>query len=111
MINKAIAKITNEMMEKNDALARLIEEHLTEKCTSIAVAEKILDPNKQLAAIHRMIWDAARKRKETAHSFRMQISTRLSLSITGSTRQHQGQQNSRRKSTPWICCRGWRRGR
>ena len=69
MINKAIAKITNEMMEKNDALARLIEEHLTEKCTSIAVAEKILDPNKQLAAIHRMIWDAARKRKEGNSAF------------------------------------------
>lgn len=69
MINKAIAKITNEMMEKNDALARLIEEHLTEKCTSIAVAEKILDPNKQLAAIHRMIWDAARKRKERNSAF------------------------------------------
>lgn len=69
MINKAIAKITNEMMEKNDALARLIEEHLTEKCTSITVAEKILDPNKQLAAIHRMIWDAARKRKEGNGAF------------------------------------------
>ena len=41
MIDKAIEKLTKEMMKLNDPFAQAIEEHLTEICTSDAVAEKI----------------------------------------------------------------------
>ena len=43
MIDKAIAKLTEEMMKTDDPAIRAIEEHLTERCTSTAVAEKLLD--------------------------------------------------------------------
>lgn len=49
MINKAIAKITDEMMKINDPVAQGIEEYLTGICTSISVAEKLLDPQKTLS--------------------------------------------------------------
>ena len=42
MIDKAIEKLTKEMMKLNNTFAQEIEEHLTEICTSDAVAEKIL---------------------------------------------------------------------
>lgn len=48
MIDKAIAKITEEMMKTDDPAIRAIEEHLTERCTNTAVAEKLLDPEKTL---------------------------------------------------------------
>ena len=41
MINKAIEKLTKEMMKLNDPFAQAIEEHLTEICTSNAAAEQI----------------------------------------------------------------------
>lgn len=63
MIDKAIKKITEEMMKKNDPLAQLIEEHLTEKCTTEGIAAKLLDPEKKLEEIHKKIWDEARKRR------------------------------------------------
>ena len=51
MIDKAIAKLTEEMMKTDDPAIRAIEEHLTKRCTSIAVAEKLLDPEKTLDAM------------------------------------------------------------
>lgn len=64
MINRAIKKITDEMMKIDDPLAQMVEEHLTEKCTSIVVAEKLLAPGKSLKELHKQIWDEARKRKK-----------------------------------------------
>lgn len=64
MIDKAIARITDEMMKINDPVAQGIEEYLTGICTSISVAEKLLDPEKKLKEIHKKIWDEARKRKK-----------------------------------------------
>ena len=48
MIDKAIAKITEEMMKLDDPLAMGIEEHLTEICKNDYVAGKLLDPAKSL---------------------------------------------------------------
>ena len=53
MVNKAIAKITDEMMKMDDPLAQMIEEHLTKMCTTQSIAEKLLDPGKTLEGIHR----------------------------------------------------------
>ncbi|MBR6254038.1 MAG: hypothetical protein IKR22_01260 [Clostridiales bacterium] len=64
MIDKAIRKITDEMMKLNDPLAQGIEEYLTGICTTDSVAARILDPGKSLQEIHGKIWDAARKRKK-----------------------------------------------
>lgn len=46
MINKAIAKLTEEA--KNDKMLILLEEHLTNLCTTDAIAEKILNKDKSL---------------------------------------------------------------
>lgn len=62
MIDKAIAKITDEMMKIETPLAQGIEEHLTGICKSEAVAEKILDPEKKLADICKSVTEEARKR-------------------------------------------------
>ena len=64
MINRAIKKITDEMMKIDDPLAQMVEEHLTEKCTNVVVAEKLLEPGKSLKQLHQQIWDEARKRKK-----------------------------------------------
>ncbi len=48
MIDKAIAKITDEMMKINHPFAVFIEEYLTSICTNDRVAEKILDSQKSL---------------------------------------------------------------
>lgn len=50
MVNKAIAKITEEMMKCNSPFAEFIEEYLTSICTNEAVATKLLNPNKNLEA-------------------------------------------------------------
>ena len=42
MIDKAIAKLAQEMMEANDPVIQMIEEHLTEVCITDEIAEKIL---------------------------------------------------------------------
>lgn len=63
MINKAIAKITEEAMAINDPVAFGIEEHLTGMCTSNAVARKILAEGKSLKAIYDKVWAEARKRR------------------------------------------------
>lgn len=48
MIDKAIAKITDEMMQINHPFAVFIEEYLTNICSNDRIAEKLLDPNKSL---------------------------------------------------------------
>ena len=64
MVNKAIARITDEMMKIDDPLAQLLEEHLTEICTTDQVAEKLLDPEKTLKELHGKVWDEAKNRKK-----------------------------------------------
>lgn len=64
MKDKAIAKITDEAMKINDPMAFAIEEHLTKKCTTNAVAEKLLAEDKSLRQAYDMIWAEARKRKK-----------------------------------------------
>ena len=64
MINKAIARITEEMMKLNDPVAQGIEEYLTGICTSVSVAEKLLDPSKTLSGAYSKVWDEAKKRKK-----------------------------------------------
>lgn len=48
IIDQAIAKITKEAMTLNSPFATFIEEHLTEICTTTAVAEKLLAEDKRL---------------------------------------------------------------
>lgn len=60
-INKAIEKLTKEMMKLNNPFAQAIEEHLTEICTSDVVAEKILNDGKSLKGACDSIRDAAKK--------------------------------------------------
>ena len=64
MINEAIARITDEMMKIDDPLAQMLEEHLTEICTTDQAAEKLMDPGKTLKELHKKVWDEARKRKK-----------------------------------------------
>ena len=61
MIDKAIEKLTKEMMKLNNPFAQAIEEHLTEICTSDAVAEKILQEGKSLKGACASIRDVAKK--------------------------------------------------
>lgn len=61
MVDKAIEKLTREMMQLNDSFAQSIEEHLTEICTSDAVAEKILQEGKSLKGACDSIRDVAKK--------------------------------------------------
>ena len=63
MINKAIAKITDEMINENDPLITMIEEHLTNICTTEAVAQKLMNEGKTLKACSKVIWAEAEKRK------------------------------------------------
>ena len=64
MIDRAIARITDEMMKIDDPLAQLLEEHLTEICTTDQVAEKLLNPGKTLKGLHSKVWDEARNRRK-----------------------------------------------
>ena len=61
MINKAIAKITDEMMKSNNPAIRAIEEHLTNLCTSNEVAEKILVEGKTLNGAYNKMKEEARR--------------------------------------------------
>lgn len=63
MINKAIAHITDQMMKLNQPLVQLIEEYLTEICTTEAVAEKLLAEGKTLKELNDRMWSEAAKRK------------------------------------------------
>lgn len=70
MIDKAIAKITGEMMKIDTPLAIGIEEHLTEVCKSENVAEKLLDEGKSLKACCDKVTAEARKRaKNNVYAF------------------------------------------
>lgn len=64
MIDRAIEKLTEEMMQIDDPLAQLVEEHLTSLCTSEPVAQKLLAPGKSLKELHGKIWDEAKRRKK-----------------------------------------------
>ncbi len=70
MIDKAIAKITGEMMKIDTPLAIGIEEHLTEVCKSENVAEKLLDEGKSLKTCCDKVTAEARKRaKNNVYAF------------------------------------------
>lgn len=69
MIDKAIAKITDEMMKIDTPLAQGIEEHLTEICKNETVAQKLLDPEKKLADICRTVTDEAEKRAKNGVAY------------------------------------------
>ena len=62
MIDKAIAKITDEMMKSKDPNILRIEEYLTAKCKSAEVAEKILNPDKTLKGALKVLRKEAEKR-------------------------------------------------
>jgi len=59
--NKAIEKLTKEMMKMNDPVAQAIEEHLTGICTSDTVAAKILQEGKSLKGACDSIREVAKK--------------------------------------------------
>lgn len=67
MIDKAIEKITKEAMDMNDPFAFFIEEHLTEMCTSNAVAEKILADGKSIKSIANRIRNQMEKEAKDAN--------------------------------------------
>ena len=64
MIDKAIAKITDEMMKIDTPHAVAIEEYLTDICTTEAVAVKLLDESKSLKGFLKQLLDEAKKRKK-----------------------------------------------
>jgi DNA-directed RNA polymerase subunit F len=61
MINKAIEKLTDEMMKMNSPFAQAIGEHLTGHCVQIEVAEKILQEDKTLKGACEEIRETAKK--------------------------------------------------
>lgn len=61
MIDKAIKKITKEMMGSNNPAMRHIEEHLTGICTNEAVAQKILSNEKTLKGAYEAMKAEARR--------------------------------------------------
>lgn len=69
MIDKAIAHITEQAMRLDQPLVQLIEEHLTEICTTEAIAEKLLDPDKTLKELNDKVWSEARKRKKGSGAY------------------------------------------
>lgn len=62
MIDKAIAKITEEMMQTSDPTIQCVEEHLTKICTTADIAEKLLDPEKNIKGAVDAMREVARKR-------------------------------------------------
>ena len=64
MIDRAIAKITDEMMKIDTPHAVAVEEYLTEICTTEAVAEKLLDESKTLKEFLDLLLEEAKKRKK-----------------------------------------------
>lgn len=59
--DKAIARITEEMMKIDDPLAVMIEKNLTAACTNDFVANRLLNPDKSLKEICDQIYDKAKK--------------------------------------------------
>lgn len=68
MINKAIAKITEEAMELDTPLAIGIEEHLTEICKNDYVAQKLLEPEKSLKGACDHITEQARRQAKNGRA-------------------------------------------
>lgn len=64
MKDKAIARITDEMMKINTPHAQAVEEYLTGICTTDAVAEKLLDESKSLKGFLDELLKEARKRSK-----------------------------------------------
>ena len=62
--DRAIAKITDEMMKLEDPIAQGVEEHLTDICTNDIVAGKILSEEKTVKGACEALWEAARKRRK-----------------------------------------------
>ena len=69
MINKAIAKITDEMMKIDTPLAIGIEEHLTEACRNENVAAKLLDNSKSLKTCCDQVTAEAKKRAKNGVAY------------------------------------------
>ena len=69
MIDKAIKKITEEMMKIDSPLAQGIEEHLTGLCKSNDVAEKLLDETKSLKTLCDNITAEARSRQKNGVAY------------------------------------------
>ena len=67
LIDKAIAKITEEAMKMNDPFAFFIEEHLTERCSSKVEAEKILADGKSIEKIANKIRGKMEKQAREAN--------------------------------------------
>ena len=61
MKDKAIARITEQAMKMDHPLATVIEEYLTDRCTTNEVAEKLLDESKTVKEIFDGIEEKARK--------------------------------------------------
>jgi formyltetrahydrofolate synthetase len=64
MIDKAIEKITKEMMEINTSMAIAIEEYLCGICKNDEVASKLLNTEKTLKKAIEFLYDEARKVKK-----------------------------------------------
>lgn len=62
--DRAIAKITDEMMKLEDPIAQGIEEHLTDICTNDIIAEKILAADKTVKSACDALWKEAKKRRK-----------------------------------------------
>jgi len=64
MINRAIERITEEMMKSQEPYIVAIEEHLTSICTTEAVAAKLLADGKTLAGAFGEVEKEARRRQK-----------------------------------------------
>ena len=62
--DRAIAKITDEMMKLEDPIAQGVEEQLTDICTNDIIAGKTLSEEKTVEGACEALWEAARKRKK-----------------------------------------------
>ena len=69
MMDKAIEKLTKEMMSAGDPLVTMLEEHLTNICTNEAVANKILAEDKSLKKVRDELWEMARNKKQGSGAF------------------------------------------
>lgn len=69
MIDKAIAKVTEEAAKINDPIATGIEEYLTDRCTDNKIAAAILDDSHKLKEIYDKLWAEARKRRKGNSAF------------------------------------------
>lgn len=67
--DRAIAKITDEMMKLDDPVARGVEEHLTDICTNDIIAEKLLAENKTVKGACDALWGEANKRRKGGRAF------------------------------------------